>query len=190
MAKVLATDDDEDVLQTIKEALQFRGHSVLVAASAPEALALLANEEVDIVLADIAMPGMDGLELCGHITKNRPNVRVIIITGKPNLDVAIASIRAGAYDFLVKPLTADPLFAAIDRADPRRPPGSTGAATEARDAVQSLRELERRHIMETLRKAEGNKTVAARMLGIDRTTLYRKLSEIETTEPDNDAGVE
>ena len=186
MARVLAADDDEDVLQAIKQALQFKGHSVLVAASAREAIALLDSEEVDIVLADIVMPDMDGIELCGHITKNRPNVAVILITGNADLDLAIASIRAGAYDFLVKPLTADPLFAAIDRAAEHAPIRSAGAPTEARRAVLSLSEVERRHILETLRTAEGNKTTAAKLLGIDRTTLYRKLHEIESMEPDTD----
>ncbi|MGZ3420210.1 MAG: sigma-54-dependent transcriptional regulator [Polyangiales bacterium] len=116
MATVLVTDDDVESLDATGSALRIAGHTVVTVASAREALAEIARTPVDVLLADVAMPEMNGLELCSHVVGNRPDVPVIVITGQGKLDVAIGAIRAGAYDFLLKPVSAPALLMAVDRA--------------------------------------------------------------------------
>ena len=86
------------------------------------ARALLARDDFDVVVTDLNMRGMNGLELCERIVADRPDVPVVVITAFGSLETAIAAIRAGAYDFITKPFELDALVAARSSA-----PSSTGA---------------------------------------------------------------
>ncbi|MEM9492033.1 MAG: sigma-54 dependent transcriptional regulator, partial [Myxococcota bacterium] len=93
---------------------------VVGVASGEEALLRLGNEEFDVVLADLQLEGMDGLELCRCSQEVQPGIPVIVITGYGSFDNAVAAIRAGAYDFLAKPIDIDVLAVAVWRAIERR----------------------------------------------------------------------
>jgi two-component system response regulator HydG len=120
MATVLVTDDDVESLEAARSAIRAAGHMVLGVGSSREALAEIARTPIDVLLADVAMRDMSGLELCDHVVGNRPDVPVIVTTARGSLDVAIAAIRAGAYDFLLKPIAPAALLVAIDRAAQHR----------------------------------------------------------------------
>jgi two-component system response regulator HydG len=83
--------------------------------SAAAAVDLLAAEDFDVVVTDVNMRGLDGIELCKHVVANRPDVPVIVITGFGSMETAIAAIRAGAYDFIPKPVDLNTLQLALER---------------------------------------------------------------------------
>jgi len=113
---VLVVDDDPDTAQLLREGLRRRGLSVNSIHSAVACLGRLATEAVDVVVTDICMTDMTGLELCEQIRQRYPDILSIVITGQSTLDNAIGAIRAGAYDFIVKPVKLDTLAVAVGRA--------------------------------------------------------------------------
>jgi two-component system response regulator HydG len=113
---VLVVDDDLDAAQLLREGLRRRGLSVNSVHSAAACLGRLATDPVDVVVTDIYMTDLNGLELCEQIRQRYPDVLSIVITGHSSLDNAIGAIRAGAYDFIVKPIKLDTLAVAVGRA--------------------------------------------------------------------------
>jgi len=113
---VLVVDDDVDTAQLLRDGLRRRGLSVNSAHSAAQCLERLATDTVDVVVTDIYMGDTTGLELCEQIRQRYPEVLPIVITGQSTLDNAIGAIRAGAYDFILKPIKLDTLAVAIGRA--------------------------------------------------------------------------
>jgi two-component system response regulator HydG len=114
--RVLLVDDDASLCETLAIGLRKRGSDVAWRTSPDDALELLQNDDFDTVITDLHMRGVNGLELCERITTNRPDLPVIVLTAFGSLDSAIAAIRAGAYDFINKPVEMDVLGIAVDRA--------------------------------------------------------------------------
>ena len=114
--RVLLVDDDASLCETLALGMRKRGSEVAWRTSADKALELLGSEEFDAVVTDLHMRGVNGLELCERITSNRPDLPVLVLTAFGSLDSAIAAIRAGAYDFINKPVEMDVLGIAVDRA--------------------------------------------------------------------------
>jgi len=115
-ASILVVDDDRGMGAMLYAALRKKGYHVLVATSGDEALDNLANLAVDVVVTDLNMPNMNGLDLCARIASNRPDIPVVVITAFGSLETAVAAIRAGAYDFITKPFEVDVLCLALARA--------------------------------------------------------------------------
>jgi len=113
---VLIVDDDQAMCEMLDFDLRRRGFRVTWHTMAESAFSDLKESNFDVVLADIHLPGMTGIELCERISANRPDIPVIAITGFGSLETAIASIRAGAYDFVTKPMDTDLLEVALNRA--------------------------------------------------------------------------
>jgi two-component system response regulator HydG len=113
---VLVVDDDHEMCELLKTQLDRRGFEVAVNASADEALVRLAGEEFDALVTDVRMRGLDGLQLCERVRQSRPELPVLVITAFGSLDTAVAAIRAGAYDFLAKPLEVEELCFRLERA--------------------------------------------------------------------------
>jgi len=113
---VLVVDDDVDTAQLLRDGLRRRGLSVNSVHSAADCLARLGTDAVDVVVTDIYMGDMTGLELCEQIRQRYPDVLSIVITGQSTLENAIGAIRAGAYDFILKPIKLDTLAVAVGRA--------------------------------------------------------------------------
>ena len=114
--RVLIVDDDGDMCTELERMLVRRGYEVVTRQQADEAFELLSTEDFDVVVTDVNMRGMNGIELCDRIAQNRRDLPVILITGFGSMDTAIASIRAGAFDFITKPFNAEQLLRAIQRA--------------------------------------------------------------------------
>jgi two-component system response regulator HydG len=113
---VLIVDDDRSMCDMLVAALTRREYCVAAATSAEEALDAIRRQPLDVVVTDLSMRGMQGLELCERIVASHPGVPVIVITAFGSLDTAIAAIRAGAYDFLAKPFAVEALELSLDRA--------------------------------------------------------------------------
>ena len=117
MSSILVVDDDSSMCETLAAGLRSYGFDVAWATSGTEALDRLdAANDVDCVVSDLNMQGMDGLELCERLAASRPDVPVVVITAFGSLDTAIGAIRAGAYDFITKPLELEALALALRRA--------------------------------------------------------------------------
>ncbi|HLY36877.1 MAG TPA: sigma-54 dependent transcriptional regulator [Candidatus Binatia bacterium] len=113
---MLVVDDERDMCDAIAAGLAPRGFDVRSETSGEAALAALETADVDVVLTDLNMRGMDGLALCERVLASRPDVPVVVITAFGSLETAIAAIRAGAYDFITKPVKMDALAVALARA--------------------------------------------------------------------------
>jgi len=114
--RILVVDDDRDLCEVLEARLARRGYEVTWCTGAEEALERVGSETLDVVVTDLQMNHMNGLELCARIVANRPDVPVVVITAFGSMETAIAAIRAGAYDFLAKPLQTDTLDVALSRA--------------------------------------------------------------------------
>jgi len=108
--KVLLVDDEVDFLEALVKRLRKRGLNVTAIGSGAEALALIEREPVDVVVLDVRMPGMDGLEVLRAIKKINPGIEVIMLTGHANVEVAIEGMELGAFDYLMKPMDIDELL--------------------------------------------------------------------------------
>jgi two-component system response regulator HydG len=113
---ILVVDDDLDTASLLRDALRERGFAAEHALSAEDCLTWVQTHRVDLVVTDFQMPGMNGVELIQHLHEADPDVLAIVITGVGGLDAAIAAIRAGAYDFITKPVKLEALSIAISRA--------------------------------------------------------------------------
>ena len=115
MAHILVVDDEEDILATLPDVLEGWGHHSYTAKNGLEGLEIFKQKPIDFVITDIKMPVMDGLELLKRIQEIDKKAMVIFLTGYPSLDSAISAMRAGAYDYLVKPVNLDELKLRIER---------------------------------------------------------------------------
>jgi two-component system response regulator HydG len=114
--RVLVVDDDRSMCELLDADLGARGFEVMWRTDSAEALAVLATADVDVIVTDLNMAGMSGLELCERIVADRPDVPVVVITAFGSLETAIGAIRVGAYDFITKPFELDALAVALERA--------------------------------------------------------------------------
>jgi two-component system response regulator AtoC len=114
--KILIVDDDPAMCELLDEGLGRRGFETTSRTSADEALRAIGGEEFDVVVTDLNMRAMNGLELCERIVSNRRDLPVVVITAFGSLESAIGAIRAGAYDFITKPFELDAVALALERA--------------------------------------------------------------------------
>jgi len=115
-SKVLIVDDDTSMCELLAEGLLQHGYEARWNASPQEALRQLTEHNFDVVLTDINMRDMSGLELCQKATEAHPELPVIVITAFGSMETAVQAIRAGAYDFITKPFDIDVVAIAIERA--------------------------------------------------------------------------
>ncbi|TMA35602.1 MAG: sigma-54-dependent Fis family transcriptional regulator [Deltaproteobacteria bacterium] len=120
MARVLVVEDDAEMAAVLRERLARRGYGVAVETSSEDALERIAGEDFDAVLTDVRMRGIDGIVLCERIGASRPGLPVLVITAFGDLETAVLAIRAGAYDFLTKPVEIEELAFRLDRAHEHR----------------------------------------------------------------------
>ncbi len=116
MPNILVIDDEQSIRNTLKEVLEYEKHTVDLAIEGMEALELFRKNQYDIVLCDIKMPKMDGIEVLEKIFEISTEVPVIMISGHGNIDTAVEAIKKGAFDFLEKPLDLNRLLITIRNA--------------------------------------------------------------------------
>jgi DNA-binding NtrC family response regulator len=114
--RILIVDDDQNLCKMTDAFLRTRGFASSYRTSAEAAFAALRTGEFDAVVTDLNMPGMNGVELCERAVANRPDVPVIVMTAFGSMETAVAALRAGAYDFVTKPVELDMLVFALQRA--------------------------------------------------------------------------
>lgn len=117
---VLLVDDEEQLVNTMAKRLIRRGFSVLQANGGLECLRHLETAPVNVVLLDVRMPGMDGIQALREIKMRHPLVEVIMLTGHSDMEAAISGMAMGAFDYLMKPANLEDLIRKIHEASSRR----------------------------------------------------------------------
>ncbi len=115
-AKLLVVDDEEKVRIYLSRLLVHRGYQVETAADGASAIEKLTHQEVDVVLLDIIMPGMSGMEVLPQLKRLKPNVQVIMLTGNASVTIGVESIKLGAFDYLLKPVDLERLSECLTQA--------------------------------------------------------------------------
>jgi DNA-binding NtrC family response regulator len=114
--RILLIEDDEIFLRPLHRTLEVAGYEVLVAPSGEDAIDLLKNDDVDLVLTDKRLPGIDGVEIVRRIKADHPNVAVVVMTAYGTIGSAVEAMRLGAEDYLVKPFDAAEVLMVLRRA--------------------------------------------------------------------------
>jgi len=193
--RILVVDDEPVVRESIHDWFDMDEYPIEMAASGPEAIERLKEARWDILLTDVKMPGMDGLELQQRAREIDPELTVIIMTAYASVDSAMRAIKEGAYDYVTKPLDPEDLEQIINRAcehrqlvqensELKRRVESTGSGTEGvvgeppkiqRAGGLSLAEVEKQYIQNVLEEVSGDVAEAAKTLEVDEATLGEML---------------
>jgi DNA-binding NtrC family response regulator len=189
--RVLVVDDEAAALKSLSELLVEQGYSVETATDGNRALEKLDEVNPDVVLTDLDMPGMDGLELLRRLrTEGRQETSVVVMSAFGSSEEAVAALRAGATHYLQKPLnTAELLFVLGRELEHRRLKREAGelrdrlAEQEGYDAIRipgsTLYEIERFAILTALKACRGSTSKAAEMLGISVRKIQYKIHEYQ-----------
>ncbi|MEO8287077.1 MAG: response regulator transcription factor [Chloroflexota bacterium] len=149
MQRILVVDDDQSVINLLKRGLSYEGFAVDTAASGPDGLALARERYPDLVILDIMMPGMDGLEVLGRLRAADPRIPILMLTARDTSADQVEGLQKGADDYVVKPFAFEVLLARVQallrRQDAERPPvlhfGDLSLDTGTRQAVRGGREI-------------------------------------------------
>jgi two-component system response regulator HydG len=166
--QVLVVDDEQETCDLLEMALVRHGFKVTTSSNAQRALELVAAQDFDVVLTDLSMPEMSGLDLCERVLGTRPNMPVVVITGQGSLETAIGAIRVGAYDFITKPVDPKLLFLSVSRAIQHR---------RLQDEVKRLRQA--------VESGDGD---AANII-VGQSAAMRKVYELISRVGESDASV-
>ncbi|GAH22677.1 unnamed protein product [marine sediment metagenome] len=116
LANILVIDDEEVMRDSCKQILSRQGHHIKLAEDGYQGLELLKEKSFDLVILDLKMPGIDGMEVLEKIKESSPETAVVVITGYATVESAVEAMRRGAYDFLPKPFTPGEFRLIIERA--------------------------------------------------------------------------
>lgn len=188
---VLVVEDETRLREMLLKAVPDMGFPVTGTRTAEDALRLMAEEPRDIIILDLNLPCMDGLEFCEVVHQRWPQTRVIILTGFGDLAAAQKAIRLRVVDFLNKPASLGEIEAALERARrhrldqasaeleaPQEPVEAEDEVTESEQRT-TLEDVEREHILAALDRNKGNRAATAAELGISVRTLYYRLAEFQ-----------
>jgi two-component system, response regulator RegA len=166
---ILVVDDDPIFRNRLSRAFRDRGCEAHEADTAKESLDIARNASPDLVLLDLKMPGLSGLDLIQRIKNLDPTITVIILTGYGSIATAMQALKLGADHYLGKPADAEQILAAYHDLH------ANSLSKQAPTTVPSLARVEWEHIQRVLSDCSGNITQAAKLLGIHRRSLQRKL---------------
>jgi two-component system response regulator RegA len=166
---LLIVDDDKPLRQRLVMAMERRGFTVVSGESVAEGVKLAKSHPCDFAVIDLRLGDGSGLDVVGAVRSNRPDSRIIVLTGYGNIATAVAAVKAGAVDYLPKPADADQIEAALlnkDRPLPTPPENPMSA-----DRVRW------EHIQRVYEQCDRNVSETARRLNMHRRTLQRILSK-------------
>ncbi len=162
---ILLVDDDSSVRRVLQFKLQKQGYAVVTAADGPQALDALKEQPFDLLLSDIRMPKMDGLELLENARTIQPNIKIILITAHATVTQAVQAVKLGAFDYITKPFDDEELFVAIDKA-----------------LRFEMLESENRKLRSKLKKVEsGNQMIGASRPFRELKSMIQKIADTDAT---------
>ena len=118
--KILIVDDEEKFVSYLSKRLRMREYDVAISLSGEDALEKVKEHDFDVVILDVLMPGIDGIEALREIKKVKPLTEVIMLTGHASVEAGVEGMRLGAYDYLMKPCEAEELISKINKAYERK----------------------------------------------------------------------
>ena len=162
---ILLVDDDSSVRRVLQFKLQKQGYAVVTAADGHHALDALKEQPFDLLLSDIRMPKMDGLELLENARTIQPDIKIILITAHATVTQAVQAVKLGAFDYITKPFDDEELFVAIDK------------------ALRFERlESENKKLRSKLKKVEsGNQMIGASRPFRDLKSMIQKIADTDAT---------
>ena len=167
--KLLLVDDDAPLRRSMARALERRGFEVIAVESLPEAREHIRAHRPEFAVLDMRLAEGSGLDLVKILREVRPEVRIVIVTGYGNIATAVAAIKAGAVDYLAKPVDADDVVAALLKTGPGLPP--------PRENPMSADRVRWEHIQRVFEQCNRNVSETARRLNMHRRTLQRILNK-------------
>ncbi len=170
LPRLLLVDDDETFCKVLGQALTKRGFEVLIANTLEGGINLAVQEEPEYAVLDLRIGQESGLVLAERLAALDPNTRIVILTGYASIATAVEAIKLGAIHYLTKPTNADEIVAALHRE-------GGDATTPVAEKPMSVRRLEWEHLQKVIAENDGNISAAARVLGMHRRTLQRKLAK-------------
>jgi two-component system, response regulator RegA len=174
---LLIVDDDPTFGGTLERSMSERGFAVQRAVDFDSALVLARESSFEYALVDVRMPGRPGLELVPALRAIDEGTRIVVFTGYGSIADAVVAMKAGAVDYLTKPVTAEVCERAL--LGFREGAGGQSAAAVGREheAIPTLERVEWEYLQRVLADCEGNVSDAARRLGMHRRSLQRKLGK-------------
>ncbi len=170
-ATIFVVDDDRDIREAMQTVLTQAGYEVRTSADAQSFLSSYRPVEKGCVIVDVRMPGMNGIEMLARLADMGSNLPAIVITGRADIAMAVEAMRAGAADFIEKPVEPAALLASVDRALRQTASTSERSAGQAAAAMRIARLTKReREVMDLVVSGHLNKEIAAR-LGINQRTV-------------------
>jgi DNA-binding NtrC family response regulator len=184
---ILIIDDEPRMRDMLHRAVTSWGHKATTARSAEEALRLTQSDPPNIVILDLNLPAMSGMEFLERLRESHPATEVIILTGFGDLEAAKKAIHLDVVEFLTKPAHLGELEQALDRARKRLEESTSPTAISPPAPMTppdlppatTLDEVEREHILAALVRNNGNRSATATELGISLRTLYYRLNEYQ-----------
>jgi two-component system, response regulator RegA len=167
--KLLLVDDDAPLRRSMARALERREFQVLPAEGVAEARALAREHRPEFAVLDMRLTEGSGLDLVRTLRELRPEVRIVIVTGYGNIATAVAAIKAGAVDYLAKPVDADDVVSALLKSGQGLPP--------PRENPMSADRVRWEHIQRVFEQCNRNVSETARRLNMHRRTLQRILNK-------------
>jgi len=152
MAQILLIDDEKSIRITLSTFLVKAGYSVITAQAVDEASKLMKSHDFDVIITDIILPRVSGVNLLKSIRNHSPHIQVILMTGEPEVETSIEAVRAGAYDYLVKPITKEMIIKTVGNA----------AKIKAVDDERRRLEKENKQYQEHLEKLVEERTKSLR----------------------------
>ncbi len=137
MTNVFVVDDEREMVDLIALGLKKRGFTIIPFTTGADAIAAIPQHDVDVIITDLNMKGMTGLELCEQVFADRPDIPVLMLTAFGSFETAVGAIRAGAYDFVTKPVEIEALAIAVRRAAEHR--ALRGEVKRLREAMANTR---------------------------------------------------
>ncbi len=133
-AGILVVDDEEGILESISGILGDEGYDTITTTTGEDALNIISDADIDLVILDVWLPGIDGIETLKKMKEQWPDIAVLMVSGHGNIDLAVKATKLGAYDFLEKPLSLEKVIIAVERAIERK-----RLETENRELRESIR---------------------------------------------------
>lgn len=172
---ILIVDDEERLLRVLRLGLASGGYKVRTASNGQEALDEILSSPFDVVITDLKMPVMGGLDLVLELERLGIKVPLIVMTAYADVDTAVKSFKHGAVDYIRKPFSVDELESVIARVISQHP--VTETADELKTLQQGVEEKEKELVEKALAKARNNKALAAQMLKVSERTLWYKIKK-------------
>jgi DNA-binding NtrC family response regulator len=179
--RVLVVEDEQRLRDLLSETLPDMGYAATAVRSGEEALRVMQSAPHDVLLLDLHLPVMDGMELFEQVRQRWPATQVIVMTGYGDLETARRAIHLDVVEFLTKPSPLSEIEKALERARQRLHGADRRQIAEPDPPAAPVNsvtmwEAQRRQILEALQRTAGNRTAAAEELGISRRTLHYRIN--------------